>query len=291
MNVMMNILKLAYKCAVRTLPPEPSLMLQFFRFHHKFPRLKNPRTFSEKIQYRKLHERNPRFCVLADKARVKEEIARIVGQRFIIPSLWSGPCLPPVEERIWPAPFVLKANNASKRNLFVRSEEEKDWPMIEETCRQWLSTGVANFWQENWYNEIERQIVVEPMLGDRSPGASLVDYQFFVFGGRAEYVQVDIGENGHYKRTLFDRNWTRQPFGLKFQIETREIERPPHFTEMLKAAEKIASEFSFARVDFYDFESGPKFGEVTFAPSSGYSPFHPSSYDRVFGDLWKYERN
>jgi hypothetical protein len=147
--------------------------------------------------------------------------------------------------------------------------------------------GVADFWQENWYNEMERQIVVEPLIGDPSPGASLIDYKFFVFGGRAEFIEVDTDRNNSHRRVFYDRNWKRQPFGLKYPLETREIVHPRHLAEMLEAAEKLGSEFSFARVDFYDLDNGPKFGEITFAPGSGYLPFHPASYDRVFGDLWK----
>ena len=56
---------------------------------------------------------------------------------------------------------------------------------------------------------------------------------------------------------------------------------------MIAAAEAIGEEFSFARVDLYDFPQGPKFGEVTFFPGGGHDVFSPPEADRLLGDLWK----
>jgi hypothetical protein len=97
----------------------------------------------------------------------------------------------------------------------------------------------------------------------------LIDYKFFVFDGRAQFVQVDTDRATQHKRVFYNRDWIRQPFSLEYPLETRDVERPQHFREMREAAEKIGREFSFVRVDFCDLESGPKFGKVAFAPDSG----------------------
>ena len=104
---MRKIIKRAFRSVVKSLPAEQSLALQFFRCHRRFPNLKNPRTFSEKVQLRKLNARDPRFRELADKVRVKEHVSKMIGEQFVIPSFWSGKGLPPVEARSWPTPFVI----------------------------------------------------------------------------------------------------------------------------------------------------------------------------------------
>jgi hypothetical protein len=125
--------------------------------------------------------------------------------------------------------------------------------------------------------------------------SGLTDYKLFVFGGRAEFIQVDTDRATDHKRVFYNRDWIRQAFTISFRhkdgslwypLETREIERPRHLAEMMDAAEKLGSGFNFVRVDLYDLDSGPKFGEMTFAPGAGCESFHPVAYDRIFGELW-----
>jgi hypothetical protein len=56
---------------------------------------------------------------------------------------------------------------------------------------------------------------------------------------------------------------------------------------MIIAAEKIAEDISYVRVDFYEIQGHPLFGEMTFYPASGYDSFSPADYDRKIGALWK----
>jgi len=55
---------------------------------------------------------------------------------------------------------------------------------------------------------------------------------------------------------------------------------------MLAAAERMARTFDFARVDFYEIDGFPKFGEVTFYPGSGLDRFDPQELDLEIGALW-----
>ncbi len=56
---------------------------------------------------------------------------------------------------------------------------------------------------------------------------------------------------------------------------------------MEKAATKLAQDFRFVRVDFYNIGSKNYFGEMTFSPSAGYTVFDELKWDRRFGDLLK----
>jgi hypothetical protein len=55
---------------------------------------------------------------------------------------------------------------------------------------------------------------------------------------------------------------------------------------MLNAAEIIAGDLDFARVDLYDVGQHPLFGEVTLAPGAGLGRFRPSEFDLALGSLW-----
>ena len=55
--------------------------------------LDNPKTFSEKIQWLKIYDRQPRYTTLVDKYLVKDIVADIIGKEHIIPTIgvWDNP--------------------------------------------------------------------------------------------------------------------------------------------------------------------------------------------------------
>lgn len=49
--------------------------------------LENPKTFNEKLQWLKLHDRNLEYSNLVDKYEVKKHVESIIGSEYIIPTL------------------------------------------------------------------------------------------------------------------------------------------------------------------------------------------------------------
>jgi len=64
------------------------------------------------------------------------------------------------------------------------------------------------------------------------------------------------------------------------------IARPSALPAMIAAAEEMARDFSFARVDFYQPAAQPLFGEICFYPGSGLDRFDPPELDAEMGRLW-----
>ena len=48
---------------------------------------------------------------------------------------------------------------------------------------------------------------------------------------------------------------------------------------MLKGAQALGAGFPFVRLDFYESEGDPLFGEMTFSPGSGFWAFDPIEWD------------
>lgn len=50
-------------------------------------------TFSEKLQWLKLHNRRPEYTTMVDKMAVKDYVAEIIGSEYIIPTfgVWDKP--------------------------------------------------------------------------------------------------------------------------------------------------------------------------------------------------------
>ena len=266
------------------LPASLGLRLLYLRRHGRLPRLNPPRTFTEKVLHRRLTDRNPDLLILADKLRVKPLIADQLGADWVTPTLWSGAQLPLRSNRDWPLPFVLKANWGSGKNIFVRTERERDWDAIERIVAQWISApypaGV-----HHWHaGSIGRSLLVEPYVG--SPGALPLDYKFYVFGGKARFIQVNTARDTGIRTTVYDPNWTKQPFEMSCLSEAGDLERPASLDRMIAAAELLAAEWDFLRVDFYEVGGRPIFGEISPTPLGGMAAFQPRCWDRLFGDLW-----
>ena len=62
---------------------------------------------------------------------------------------------------------------------------------------------------------------------------------------------------------------------------------PENILEMVALAEKLAEDFPFARVDFYNIKGKIYFGEITFYPWSGYVQYMPDEFDFELGSNFK----
>jgi hypothetical protein len=269
------------------LPRRIAINIAFYLYHRRFPELDYPLTFNERIQHSKLYNRNPLMTRLCDKISAKEYVADSIGMKWIIPDLWSGEKLPPRSERNWPIPYVLKANHGSSWNYFVLSEQDQDWDRIEKTAARWLKRTYGK-WANEWlYSGIKPRLLVEPFKGTGEVAPP--DYKFFVFGGRTAFIQVDLGRLQTHRQFFYDTNWKRLPFTYVCEFDPGEIEAPQSLEEMIRAAEFLAAPFPFVRVDFYQIDGTPFFGEFTFHPNGGFVAFKPESVEQELGRLWPEE--
>jgi hypothetical protein len=249
-----------------------------------FHALVHPTTFSEKIQRLKIFNRDPRLPQRENKILVKEFVRGKLGSEWVTPALWQGEYLPPLEQRTWPIPFVIKANNGCGWNVFVRQESDLDWPRIEKLAAEWRRTQFGADLGEWLYGEIKPALLVEPFIGNHSELPT--DYKLWVFHGKVRFIQVDTDREHAHKRTMFDQDWCPLPFTLVYSRDPRPIPKPVSLQRMINAAEILAEDFPFVRVDFYEVQNQPKFGELSFYPESGFGHFDPPEWDVKIGQFW-----
>ena len=129
----MVIKDLLYKIEGRLIPysvdflSDEAYLKWLFRHYMGYKlNLKNPKSFSEKLQWLKLYDRHPEYTKLVDKVEAKEYVASIVGDKYIIPTLgvWSK-----VEDIDWlslPNQFVVKATNDSGGVVVCKDKKNLD---------------------------------------------------------------------------------------------------------------------------------------------------------------------
>ena len=108
-------IKLVYK--LRYLLPDKLYLKILFRLKMGYKlNLKNPQTFSEKIQWLKLYDRKPEYTAMVDKFEAKNYVANIIGKEYIIPTLgvWEKP--EDIKWDILPQKFVLKTTHGGGSN-------------------------------------------------------------------------------------------------------------------------------------------------------------------------------
>lgn len=92
----------------------------------------NPKSFNEKINWLKLHDRNPKYHLLIDKLRVKPLVADIIGAEHIIPTIAGGfTHISEIDKEMLPDQFVIKCNHDSASVIICKDKTTFDWAYAE----------------------------------------------------------------------------------------------------------------------------------------------------------------
>lgn len=66
---------------------------------------------------------------------------------------------------------------------------------------------------------------------------------------------------------MMDLNWTSHPeYCSNYHPQGEQIEKPKSLYKMVDMATKLSGHFPFVRIDFYEVDEKPVFGEMTFTP-------------------------
>ncbi|MDX3924233.1 MAG: ATP-grasp fold amidoligase family protein [Shinella sp.] len=271
---------------IAPLPDRPYLALKYLVIKGSWPNIKNPRTFSEKVQARKLFDRNPLFPVLVDKAAVKPFIEEKLGAGYSVPSYWVGIDLADVDWSKVELPAVVKPTHASAQGRFLYSRDDIDKLLADNPVPRWLKLDHA-FYNREWaYSQVRPQVVIEAML--RANGGVPWDFRFFTFRGKVSHIEVNMRVDGKGYACHYTPEWQKLPLYDPdyLPLYTGELPRPPRFDEMMWVAETIGRDLDFVRVDLYASDDWVRVGELTLYPGGGFELFDPPEYDRILGDKW-----
>lgn len=251
--------------------------------------LKNPKSFSHHIVYKKIYDRNPILPILADKYAVRHYIEKVLGEaeskKILIPLLYYGDKPDQIPFDIFDGEYIIKANHNSGPNFIVANGIKPEKEKIIKELKKQLKIPYGTLKHEWAYGKIKkRMVVVERLLRDED-GKIPKDYKFHMIKGRCAFIQVDFERFVDHSRTLYDENWNYIPATLKFK-QGPKIAPPKNLERMLSLAKKLSKDFDYIRVDLYDVGYNVYLGEMTHYPGSGMERFTPESFDFYFGEYW-----
>ncbi len=277
-------------------PPYPRAIIRALNLGY-IANFRFPVTFNEKVNARKLWSRDRRYIGFSDKLEAKKLIGDLLGEEFVVPTLAVFD-LPTVDQLVdlqgRYERFVLKRTDGSGGIYFVERDDSRE--RLIRICADYQRLlGGASFGAKKgewWYGEIKPKVIAELDLCD-SRGRVPDDYKFHVFrrvNGESPCVilEVHFDRNGVHTRSFFDSdlNWLNIRKGRGIPSIHTAIARPANYDLMLDACIKVSTVFNYARLDLYNLDGRVYFGELTFAPGSGFVRFESKIVDRWFGQHW-----
>jgi hypothetical protein len=244
----------------------------------------NPKTYQEKIQFRKLYGNHAFYASVADKYRARSYVAAKVGDKYLIPLLGAYDRLNSSVFDNLPEQFIIKANHGCKWHQVVYDKSKLN---VETTVRRFNKLCNRRFgWisGERHYSFIQPMIIIEQLLRGVDGGLPW-DYSFFCYNGPTgfDYSFAIVSPDG--KDAAFKKDWTL----LESRLSERELalhSRPENFDTMVHVAKDLSADFDFVRVDLYTVDGKVYFGELTCTPNRGFGLIDSQERQRMRDEMW-----
>lgn len=266
------------------------LKIRYFLMTGRKLNLKNPKGFCEKLQWLKINDRNPYYTKLVDKYLVKEEIAKTIGEEYVVKNFGVWNTIEDINFSQLPESFVLKTTHAAGASGVLICKDKQDFDIDLAKNKLSHSLGVFSFpITREWpYKNIVPRIIAEEYLEDET--GSLRDFKVMCFNGVPKLIQVHLGRfDGLHTQDFYDASWNKledlnQDYCIVSPVK---VPKPKCLDEMLRLSSKLSRNIPHVRVDWYIVKDKLYFGEMTFFDASGYDLFIPYSKEIEIGSWIK----
>lgn len=281
--------KAAVRGISRLIPDEPYIKLKYYWAFGKWPNLKKPKTFNEKVNWLKLHDRNPLYTTMVDKYEAKKYVAQRIGEEYIIPTYGVWERFEDIDFDSLPNQFVLKGTHDGGSLIIVRDKSKMD---IEEAKKKLTKSLKTNYYWHGreWpYKNVKPRIIAEQYMEDDRT-AELRDYKIFSFDGVMKALSIAANQQNEGEETkldFFDIDFKHLDITNGHDNADFPPAKPERFEEMKHYTDVLSKHFPYLHIDFYEVNGQVYFGELTFSYWGAMVPFEPEKWDRTFGEWIK----
>lgn len=278
-----RLLEYAAVCA-----PDSWYLKWNYQFHMQRPLdLKNPKTYTEKLQWLKLYYHKPVFSKMVDKVDAKEYVKSLIGEKYLIPTYGVWNSVNDIEWSALPERFVIKVSSDSGGVVVCRDKTQLNVKQAEAKLLKGWGVNYYKYNKEYPYRNVKPRIIAEEYLEDES--GELRDFKIFCFDGKPELIFVASNRQRSDVETTFDFYDTQWNY-IKDLTNGHPnsgvaIPRPENLDEMLEVAATLSKGLPHLRVDLYNIKGKIYFGEMTFFHWSGIVPFEPEEWDYRLGSM------
>lgn len=268
------------------------IKLKWKKSHIKYKlNIDNPITLNEKIQWLKLNDKKPFYSFCVDKLTARKYwVDKVGGIDCLVPLIFQTDNWRDINYDILPSePFIIKCSSGSNSYVIVRNKQNLNIKLLRNECRRWLSVNYYLLSQEWQYKYNHPTILIEKLLLDNK-GKIPNDYKFHCMNGKVVFIYCAVDREGKNYRCIYSPNWKMMNFvwessNSPSNLIIDEITKPVNLNKMIRISEKIAKDFKYVRVDFYEILGKLYYGEITLHHGSGYDAFNPEEWDYKFGKI------
>lgn len=268
---------------------EKYLKLKFEACMHRKLDLDNPKSINEKLQWLKLYNRKDEYTTYVDKFAVREYIAKVLGEEYLIPLVGAWDSAEEIDFDALPNQFVLKCNHNSGLGMCICKDKSKlNINKVRNELKKGMKQDYFYLGREWPYKNVKRKIIAEKFMVDES-GVDFKDYKFYCFDGKVKLVMINSDRNSseETKGDFFDANFNHLNFTWGFENSKELPKKPKYFDEMKAIAEKLSAGIPHVRIDLYQTENRIYFGEITFFDGSGFDKIEPIEWDYELGSWFE----
>ena len=249
--------------------------------------LDDPKTFNEKLQWLKIHDRNPAYVEMVDKLAVKDYIKNKIGSQYVIPTLGVWDCFEQIDFAHLPNQFVLKCNHDSGHVAICKDKASFNMTKAQKELNYSLSHNYYYRYREWPYKNVPPRIFAEQYMEDQS-GQELRDYKVLCFHGEPKLIELHQGRfSDHPTQDFYDVDWNKLPISQsgnpQYKVTQDVYPRPSVLEEMLRLSKVLSQGIPHIRVDWYDIKDQLYFGELTLYDGSGFVLFDNPEDDLMLG--------
>ena len=253
----------------------------------------NPRTFNEKLQWLKLHDRRFEYTVMADKYLVKDYVSNLIGGEYVIPLIGVWDSVDDIDFDGLPNQFVLKCTHTSGGMVICRDKDRFDQENAKKKLRRYMRQEYYWHGREWPYKDVVPRILAEQYMEDdntaeiKDSEKVLTVYKFFTFSGEPMIIQTIQNDKTEFETIdYFDCEWNLLELHQDFPNSKEPLKKPENLEKMLELVRKLSSPtIPFLRVDMYEISGRVYFSEYTFYSDNGTAIFSPRHWDNELGDL------
>lgn len=248
--------------------------------------IQNPKTFNEKLQWLKLHDRKDIYTKMVDKYEAKQYVANIIGEEYIIPTIGIYNNFNNIDFKKLPKQFVIKCTHDSGGLVICKDKNKLNIKEARKKINKCLKRNFYYIGREWPYKNVKPRIIIEKYMEDKSC-SSTRDYKFFCFNGKPTVAYISDGSHtDDQKIAFFDMSYRqldikRSDYG-DYDIIPR---KPKNWEKMKELSSKLSYGMPHIRVDWYEIDGKLYFGELTFFTCSGIIPFEKESWNLKLGNM------
>jgi hypothetical protein len=268
------------------IPDSVMIKLQYWVKTGRRLDLRNPRRYTEKLQWYKLFYRVDLMTKCSDKYAVRQYVHDKGLGSILNPIIGVYEDVDSIDFHALPNSFACKHTNGSGANIFVTDKNEIGIAALKRAVSKLKESSKFKYGREWCYYNIPSRIIIERLL-ERDNNNDIPDYKFFCFDGKVKYLYVMTGyvdDHNNGRCSFFTPEFKKLPYRRsEYRPITEEVPKPENFEEMIEIAEILSGDFPHVRVDLYSLNSQTVFGEMTFYNAGGYTVFYPDEFDYILG--------